>query len=285
MDHADYREKYDDPYPDDPLRKWGRMAKQMLDARHVAHDSGTYLGAAASNFRGNKAAGAEVGVTNYGTSWLSSKLALAGQFNSGAENAFVGVNAAVQASTPTRVAPFVGAGVFGGVDLASVINSSDDEETDTQFLGAVYPEAGVHLWLNGRTRLSASASYWVTTIGRDQDFWYYGLGLTFGLGPEPRRSAEGELVREDEYVQRLLDERVRTVNAVDEDLGQPATEEVGESLRDSHSSGHEMPEGRWPSLPDPPAFDRTTDEPLELPMLNGGVLSPARSSSYVEPQN
>lgn len=231
MDHADYREKYDDPYPDKPLRKWGRMAKQMLDARHVAHDGGTYIGAAASNFRGNKAGGAEFGVTNYGSPWLSSKLALAGQFNSGAENAFVGLNAAVNASTPTRVAPFVGAGVFGGVDLASVLTSSGDEETEAQFLGAIYPEAGVHVWLNGRTRLSASASYWVTTVGREHDFWYYGVGLTFGLGPEPRHSAEGELVREDEYVQRLLDERVRTATVTAEDLGETAESNVVLHLR------------------------------------------------------
>ena len=220
MDHADYRQKYERPYSDKPLKKWTRMAKQMVDARHVEGDSGIYIGGAGSNFHQNAAGGVEVGVTNYSRPWLSSKLALAGQFNSGAQNAFAGVNSAVHLSTPTRVAPFVGAGVFGGVDVATVINtldkdgaddaeSQDRESTRTQFLGAVYPEAGVHVWLNGRTRLSASASYWVTTAGRHDDFWYYGLGLTFNFGPKARTIQPGDVLREEEFVNRLLDERER----------------------------------------------------------------------------
>ncbi len=213
MDHAEYQQKYARPYSDKPLEKWTQMAKQMVDARHVADDSGYYIGGAGSNFHQNAAGGAEVGVTNYSRPWLSSKLALAGQVNSGAQNAFAGVNSAVYVSTPTRVAPFVGAGLFGGVDIATVINtldqdddSEDEETTRTKFLGAVYPEAGVHVWLNGRTRLSASASYWVTTSGRHDDFWYYGLGLTFNFGPDRTRQP-GNLLREEEFVNRLLDER------------------------------------------------------------------------------
>ena len=208
MDHADYQKRYDRPYPEDHLEKWTRMAKQMVDARHVANDSGVYIGGAASDFRHNAAGGVEVGVTNYSKPWLSSKVALAGQLNSGASNGFVGVNSALHVSTPTRVAPFVGAGLFGGVDVSTVLNTLNDEEsTDTQFLGAVYPEAGVHVWLNGRTRLSGSASYWVTSTGRDKDFWYYGLGLTIGFGPDAKTIDTGRVVREEDYVNRILDGR------------------------------------------------------------------------------
>lgn len=179
--------------------------------------------------------------------------------------------------------------MFGGVDLLSVLNSSsDDEDTQAQFLGAIYPEAGVHVWLNGRTRLSASASYWVTTVGREHDFWYYGVGLTFGLGAEPRHSAEEGLVREEEYVQRLLNERVRTASSTGEDFGEPEPDETDEpvepdeSLRDSRSSGQGETGLR---LPDPPGFDNSSVEPLELPTLKDGALSPARSRSYVDPQD
>lgn len=208
LDHADYQQKYEQPYAGGHVEKWGRMAKQMLDARHVSDDSGCYIGGAASNFRDNTAVGAEAGVTNYATPWLSGKMALAGQLNSGASNGFLGVNTAVHVSTPTRVAPFVGAGLFGGVDVSTVLDSLNDEEsTSTQFLGAAYPEAGVHVWLNGRTRLSASASYWVTTAARDQDFWYYGLGVTLGFGPEGRPLNSRSAVRNDEFVNRVLDER------------------------------------------------------------------------------
>ncbi len=231
MDHADYRQKYERPYSDNLLDKWGRMAKQMVDARHVSGDSGYYIGGAGSNFRQNPAGGAEVGVTNYTRPWLSTKLALAGQVNSGAQNAFAGVNTAVHVSTPTRVAPFVGAGVFGGVDVGTVVDSlNGDESTNTQFLGAVYPEAGVHVWLNGRTRLSASASYWMTTSSHDREFWYYGLGVTFGFGPDGRTFESGGMHREDEFVNRLLDEReqsddvvVRTPTSELPDVGVRAT--------------------------------------------------------------
>ncbi len=261
MDHADYRQKYEQPYSDEPLKKWGRMGKQMLDARHVADDDGWYIGGAGSNFRQNPAGGVEVGVTNYSTPWLSSKLTLAGQLNSGAENAFAGVNGAVHVSTPTRVAPFIGAGLFGGVDAATVVNSmTSDESTDTQFLGAAYPEAGVHVWLTGRTRLSASASYWVTTSNHDRDFWYYGLGLTFNFGPDGRRAESGELIREDELVNRLLDEReqrdvVRTPTSELPDVGVRATDELDVA---------------FPPLNLPPPPSRR-------------VLSPEDSPGYVDP--
>jgi hypothetical protein len=225
MDHEDYRKKYERPYSGNDFRKWNRMARQMVDARHVAGDSGYYIGGAGSNFRQNPAGGAEVGVTNYATPWLSTKLALAGQVNSGAENAFAGVNTAVHVSAPTRVAPFVGAGLFGGIDVSTALDMlNGDEDTDTQFLGAFYPEAGVHVWLNGRTRLSASASYWMTTSHHDREFWYYGLGLTIGFGSDGRSSESGDWIREDEFVNRLLDEREQRVDAVAETLASEGPE-------------------------------------------------------------
>ena len=289
MDHADYRKKYDQPYSGNDFKKWNRMARQMVDARHVANDSGYYIGGAGSNFRQNPAGGAEVGVTNYALPWLSTKVALAGQVNSGAENAFVGVNTAVHLSTPTRVAPFVGAGVFGGVDIASAINTlaSDNDQMDveetntrTQFLGAVYPEAGVHVWLNGRTRLSASASYWMTTSSHDREFWYYGLGVTFGFGPDGRTFDSDAMYREDEFVNRLLDERE-----------QSATRNSAISL--TAGLAEETDNQQEASRSDEPQERKTRAEPVEPdqsrsplylpPPPRSRVLSPVRSPVYVEP--
>lgn len=292
MDHEDYRKKYERPYSDNDFKKWNRMARQMVDARHVAGDSGYYVGGAGSNFRQNPAGGAEVGVTNYATPWLSTKLALAGQVNSGADNAFVGVNTAVHVSTPTRVAPFVGAGVFGGVDVGTVLDTlNGDESTYTQFLGAVYPEAGVHVWLNGRTRLSASASYWMTTSNHDREFWYYGLGLTFGFGSDGRSTDSGELIRENEFVNRLLDEREQretsavslTSGLVDGTHGnreQSRPDEVPDQ-----EPGNEVLEPE--TLRSPSILDRTSPNPPLLlpPPPISRPLPPPGSPVYVEPPN
>ena len=276
MDNGAYQKKYDRPYSDNTLKKWERMGRQMVDARHVADDSGVYIGGAASNFHQNSAAGFEVGVTNYSKPWLSTKLALAGQLNSGASNGFVGVNTAVHVSTPTRVAPFVGAGLFGGVDVSTVINSlNNDESTDTQFLGAVYPEAGVHVWLNGRTRLTGSASYWVTSAGHDKDFLYYGLGLTLGFGPEAKTIDTGRFAREDEYVNRLLDGRAermtREAAAAQETASESAVTLTAGSADDvaveqSPVSADDQPSPEPFVVPEPPSeFDDLLSKPLILP--------------------
>ena len=294
MDHEDYRKKYDQPYSGNDFKKWNRMARQMVDARHVANDSGYYIGGAGSNFRQNPAGGAEVGVTNYTRPWLSTKAALAGQFNSGAQNAFVGVNTAVHVSTPTRVAPFVGAGVFGGVDVGTVVDTLNGDEVEyTQFLGAVYPEAGVHVWLNGRTRLSASASYWMTTSSHDREFWYYGLGVTFGFGPDGRTFESGAMHREDEFVNRLLDEReqgatrnsaVSLTAGLAEETDNQQGASRSEEPQEQETRGEQIePEEPW----SPSVLNRSFPRlPLSLPPApRSRVLPPPGSPVYVEPPN
>ena len=276
MDNAEYQKKYDRPYSDRPLKKWERMGRQMIDARHVANDSGVYIGGAASNFHQNPAGGMEVGVVNYWTPWLSRKVALAGQLNSGAANGFVGVDAAVHVSPPTRVAPFVGAGVFGGVDISTVIDTlSNDESTDTQFLGAVYPEAGVHVWLNGRTRLTGSASYWVTSLGHEKDFWYYGLGVTLGFGGAANSKDTGRLNQEDEYVNRLLDGRAERMTreaaaaqaaASNSEVTLTAGSAADVALEQSPTTSEDQSPQEMIVVPGPPPeFDDVLSKPLMLP--------------------
>jgi len=215
MDDADYAEKYGRPYDPRPVRKWQRMGRQMIDARHVSSKTGAWVSVGASDFATNGVLGGELGLVHYSRPWLSGKLALTGQANSGADAAFLGGTAAVHVSPPTRVAPFVGFGGFLGGSKQTfdashdgVDNNGDgvtDElgETDStmRFMSAVYPEAGVHVWLTGSTRLTASASYWLTTEGRDHDFLFYGVGLTFGFGKGSGDSKPGPFRSEEEYLE------------------------------------------------------------------------------------
>jgi len=139
--------------------------------------------------------GGEVGIFTYPYSWLESHagaLVLAG---TGEQNLFAGATAGVRVQTPSRVAPYVGGGAFLGMTASEIINSSgnddddfpppelEDTEDKNEFIAGVFPEAGVHYWLTPSLRLSAGASYYVTTAGRDADFWYYGGGFSYVFGP------------------------------------------------------------------------------------------------------
>ncbi len=188
MDDPDYAAKYSEPYDDDKIP---RMAKQAVDARHVGGKGGLYVGAAGQS--SPFTAGAEIGGFTYWSPCFSGRLGLTGVLGTGAENFFVGVDSGVQAQLPTRLTPFAGVGttlgyaaLFGDAEVDGYDNDGNghvdelgESDLDREFLAAVYPETGVHFWLNGSTRLTASGRYMVTTAGRDSDFWYYGLTLAF----------------------------------------------------------------------------------------------------------
>ncbi len=113
------------------------------------------------------------------------------------EDLFGGVDLGARVQTPTRLAPFVGVGTFLGYSEHEVcgehdwIDNDDDgwtdewgeKDTETGFLAAVYPELGAHFWLNGRARLTVSGAYLVTTEGRNSDFWFFGVGFGWLVGP------------------------------------------------------------------------------------------------------
>ncbi len=191
MDDPDYAAKYSKPYEGDKIP---RMAKQAVDARHVGGKSGLYLGAAGQS--APFTAGAEIGGFGYSSPCFSGHLGLTSILGTGVENYFVGVDTGVRAQMPTRISPFVGVGTTLGYavfeedwgddgydnDGDGDIDEFGEHDFDRAFLGAVYPETGVHFWLNGRARLTASGRYMVTTDGRDTDFWYYGLTLAILSG-------------------------------------------------------------------------------------------------------
>lgn len=62
------------------------------------------------------------------------------------------------------------------------IDELGEEDNVGKFFASVYPEVGTHFWLNGKTRLTASAQYHLTTAGRDDDFLFVGLSIGFLSG-------------------------------------------------------------------------------------------------------
>jgi hypothetical protein len=199
MADGDYANKYSKPYPEG--QRYRRMAKQMVDARHVAGKSGAYIGGAGQS--NPSAGGLEVGVFHYAADapWLEGRASLSGLFASSAEDLFAGVNLGARAQVPSRVAPFVGVGTYVGMTPYGHRVSADDDDIDNDddwsvdedgevrydhdFFAAVYPEVGVHLWATPRMRFTGSASYMITTEGRDHDFWYFGVNVAW-LDIRPR---------------------------------------------------------------------------------------------------
>jgi hypothetical protein len=196
MDDPDYREKYSEPYDDGPLEKPLRMLKQSVDARHLENKGGSYVGGAYAN--DPNSGGIEIGVFDYSSPEVESRISLAALAGTGRENWFLGANMGMRLQSPSRLAPFVGVGGFAGVNWEEVnanndgrdndddgsIDEFNEKKTEYDALLAVYPEVGIHYWLGTNARLTASASYWVTTAGRDDDFWFIGVGLSFLNGPE-----------------------------------------------------------------------------------------------------
>lgn len=190
MDDVDYAEKYSQPYGDDkPIR----MLKQMFDARHVEGKTGVFAGGGGGG--SPSTGGASIGGFAYPNYWIEVDLALTGLAGTGAHDWFIGPEAGIRFQTPTRIAPFAGAGAFLGGNRYSSPAENDREDNDddgsidergeleTKYkaFAAVYPEVGVHAWLTGTTRLTASARYYVTEEGRKDDFWYIGLALGWNL--------------------------------------------------------------------------------------------------------
>jgi hypothetical protein len=79
------------------------------------------------------------------------------------------------------------------------IDELGEEEDVGKFFASVYPEVGAHFWLNGKTRLTASAQYHLTTAGRDDDFLFLGLSVGFLSGN--RSSDEWKPLDEDDESQ------------------------------------------------------------------------------------
>lgn len=190
MDDPVYAAKYaDGAEKSEPLKK----LKQAMDARHVEGLTGGYLagGSIWHNEAESTLAGAELGYEAYPTSWMSSRMALAGFV--GTDDWYAGGDFGLRAQLPTRITPFVGIGTFHGLSTARVDATNDGEDNDddgfldengekkTEFdgwLSTVYPETGIHFWPIGQARFSAYARYLITSHGREHDDWLAGIQFT-----------------------------------------------------------------------------------------------------------
>ena len=133
-------------------------------------------------------------INNY--RYLSTRMALYVLGSESVGDVFLGADAGVRMELGTRVSPFVGLGGYYGYHSNQIPAENDkldndgdglvDEsgEKDTQIdrsMATIYPEAGLHIWIDKVNRLTLSAKYEVTTEGRDSDFWLFCFGVYFAI--------------------------------------------------------------------------------------------------------
>lgn len=194
----DYSQKY--PRHTDDVAK---VAKQAIDARHVIGKRGAYAGFAGSDEPAGY--GAEAGLFVYPRSWLETRIGGALLAHEGEHVLSGGGTVGARVQTPSRLAPFAGVNGYLGyagsrsADKDGADNDGDGDvdefgEDETNFVGAIAPELGVHYWLTSRVRLTGSADYRLTSDGRGNDSLFYGLSLAvLGRGQtSPPRSGPAD---------------------------------------------------------------------------------------------
>lgn len=185
MDDQDYAEKYSKSYSSNDGEKAARMIKQASDARFVKDMTGFYGGLGIL--------GAEVGVATFPASFSEVRAGarlngVTYHFPSGDQTFNIGgLDLAARFHTPTRLAPFVGAGtLIGGGDGRANSDSIDNDgdgqidefdEEESKFDISFYPEVGAHFWLNSRSRISLLGQYHFTPMPDNKDYAYAGLQL------------------------------------------------------------------------------------------------------------
>lgn len=174
--------------------------KQAVDARFMDGSAGTYAsgGYARRPDADHGLAGLELGGEGYLSSYTTSRVALVGYANG--DDIFGGLDAGFRVQTPSRLAPFVGAGTFLGAANEWVDADDDGEdnnddgrideygEQEHRFSGAlaaIYPETGIHFWWTPSLRLTGFGRYLVSTEGRRADDWLIGAGIAFFTNPAP----------------------------------------------------------------------------------------------------
>jgi hypothetical protein len=186
--------------------------KQAIDARHVVGGDGLYIAGGGSSGSPATSSGS-IGFFKYAQPWLSAHGGFTAVGGTSDNNGFGGLELGLRAQSPSRVAPFVGVGgtaapswehwttFIGTALLYSLLGNNDNDDFDQfgneeededeeeeyepfgNWFAAFYPEAGVHVWLNHKIRLTGSARYYFAD-GGDQ-FWYGGLTLSLFRGGRP----------------------------------------------------------------------------------------------------
>jgi len=192
---ANYAAKYRH-HSDNPLQ----MAKHAIDARFL-HDRGGY-GVATNLGTSPGTLGGELTKFQYVGHSLELQGGLLGLAGTGNSNLFGGLTAGARLQTPTRLAPFAG---IGGLAAAGERDVSDDGidndnnllidevgEDSSEYYAAIYPEVGAHFWMTPRVRLTTRMAYHLTTTGRDDDQWMFGIGLSIVAPGDYAKVPEGK---------------------------------------------------------------------------------------------
>lgn len=174
-------------------------AKQAVDARHVAGLGGWYV-SGGTLYRPSvdqPLIGADVGFEAYPSSWLSQRLGV-GVYQSGDEG-YIAADTGLRAQLPARVSPFVGVGAMLGASRTEYLADNDGADNDEdgrydepgetssgidRVLAVVYPEVGLHAWLNGNWRMTGYGRYLVGEFGPDESDWLVGGQLIYTYRPK-----------------------------------------------------------------------------------------------------
>jgi len=140
------------------------------------------------------AIGIGFGGFKYNYRYLTTRMAVYVLGSESVNDVFLGADAGVRMELGTRVSPFVGLGGYYGYHSDQVPAENDnldndgdglvDEggEKDAQIdrsMATIYPEAGLHIWIDKTNRLTLSGKYHITTEGRETDFWLFCFGIYF----------------------------------------------------------------------------------------------------------
>ncbi len=197
MDIPEYKEKYEKPYDNGKLESVPRRIKQMSDARFNHNRDGVRFGTGLGTKR--LAIGAELGISHYEVPWSSTEASFKGMLLEGDYGGLVGLKISQRIQMPTRLSPFAGIGIFGafssteesathdGIDNDNDLFIDESGETKDVMKGllTIYPEVGIQYWITSSSRLSLSTQYHFNANGRDEDFFYTGIALSFYTDPDP----------------------------------------------------------------------------------------------------
>lgn len=136
--------------------------------------------------------GGELGIYAYTPEHLSLRVGLALLASESFEDVFAGGNLGARYNFGKRFSPFIGFGVFAGYSEETlsaeddgidndedgyIDESGEKKEVVDNVIGSIYPELGIHLWTTDTTRFTFTGKYFITTEGRDYDFWLFGLAF------------------------------------------------------------------------------------------------------------
>ena len=142
------------------------------------------------------AGGIGLGAFHYNYRYLSTRLAIYILGSESIDDTFLGADTGIRFELGTVVSPFIGLGGYFGYHVEN--SPAEDDELDNdgdgqvdedgeedaridRSVATIYPEAGIHVWIDKWTRFSLSGKYHITTEGRESDFWLFCVGFSFAV--------------------------------------------------------------------------------------------------------